>query len=109
DIERVEVLRGPQGTLFGKNASAGVINIVTKRPGDVFGGYVDVGYYEDDEVRFKAAVDLPISDNVRSRTTVTWGDFDGYINNISQSASGKLGSSFETAPPAPSPGRQHRR
>ena len=90
DIERVEVLRGPQGTLFGKNASAGVINIVTKRPGDVFGGYVDVGYYEGDEVRFKAAVDLPISDNVRSRTTVTWGDFDGYINNISQSASGKL-------------------
>jgi iron complex outermembrane receptor protein len=88
DIERVEVLRGPQGTLFGKNASAGVVNIVTKRPGAEFGGYVDLGYFEDDEVRVKAAVDLPISENVRSRTTVTWGDFNGYINNVSATAGG---------------------
>jgi iron complex outermembrane receptor protein len=88
DIERVEVLRGPQGTLFGKNASAGVVNIITKRPGDEFGGYVDVGYYEGNEVRVKAAVDMPISENVRSRTTITWGDFDGYINNVSPTAGG---------------------
>ena len=88
DIERIEILRGPQGTLFGKNASAGVVNIVTKRPGAEFGGYVDLGYYEDGEFRAKAAVDLPISDNVRSRTTVTWGEFDGYINNISTTAGG---------------------
>ena len=88
DIERVEVLRGPQGTLFGKNASAGVVNIVTKRPGSEFGGYFDVGYYEDDEIRMKASVDLPVTDNVRSRTTVTWGDFNGYINNISATPGG---------------------
>jgi iron complex outermembrane receptor protein len=91
DIERVEVLRGPQGTLFGKNASAGVVNIVTKRPGDVFGGFIDAAYYEDNEVRMKASVDLPISDNVRSRTTVTWGEFDGYIRNVSPvTGGGKL-------------------
>lgn len=83
DIERVEVLRGPQGTLFGKNASAGVVNIVSKRPGDSAGGYVDLGWYEDNEFRVKAAADLPISDTVRSRTTVTFGKFDGYIDNIS--------------------------
>ena len=88
DVERIEVLRGPQGTLFGKNASAGVVNIVTKRPGSEFGGYVDLGYFEGDEVRLKAAVDLPISENVRSRTTVTWGDFNGYINNVSSTAGG---------------------
>jgi iron complex outermembrane receptor protein len=88
DIERVEVLRGPQGTLFGKNASAGVVNIVTKRPGSEFGGYFDIGYYEDDELRLKAAVDLPVTDNVRSRTTATWGDFNGYISNVSSTAGG---------------------
>jgi iron complex outermembrane receptor protein len=91
DVERVEVLRGPQGTLFGKNASAGVVNVVSKRPGTEFGGYVDLGWYEDDEMRVKAAVDAPISDKFRTRTTATWGDFDGYIDNISDtSAGGKL-------------------
>ena len=91
DVERVEVLRGPQGTLFGKNASAGVVNVVSKRPGKELGGYIDLGWYEDDEMRVKAAVDAPISDKFRTRTTATWGDFDGYIDNISDTpAGGKL-------------------
>ncbi|MBM4225560.1 MAG: TonB-dependent receptor, partial [Gammaproteobacteria bacterium] len=88
DIERIEVLRGPQGTLFGKNASAGVVNIVSKRPGDTTGGYIDVGWYEDNELRVKGAIDMPISDSLRSRTTVTYGKFDGYISNISTTAAG---------------------
>ena len=88
DIERVEVLRGPQGTLFGKNASAGVVNIVSKRPGDTSAGYVDFGWYQDNELRIKGAIDMPVSDTVRSRTTVTWGKFDGYISNVSSSAAG---------------------
>jgi iron complex outermembrane receptor protein len=82
DVERVEVLRGPQGTLFGKNSSAGVINVVTKRPGDEIGGYVELGYFEDDEMQAKASVDLPISERLHTRTTVSWGDFDGYIDNV---------------------------
>ena len=91
DVERVEVLRGPQGTLFGKNASAGVVNVVSKRPGQELGGYVDLAWYEDDELRLKAAVDVPISDKLRTRTTATWGNFDGYIDNISDTkAGGKL-------------------
>ena len=45
DLERLEVLRGPQGTLFGKNASAGVVNITTKRPSDEFEGYLDLNDY----------------------------------------------------------------
>ncbi len=82
DIERIEVLRGPQGTLFGKNSSAGVVNIVSKRPGDELGGYVDTQFYEGNEVRIKTAVDVPLSDSLRSRTTVTYGDFPGYLNNV---------------------------
>jgi iron complex outermembrane receptor protein len=88
DVERVEVLRGPQGTLFGKNASAGVVNVVSKKPGDALGGYVDLGYYEDNEMRVKAALDAPISDKLRTRTTATWGQFDGYIKNISDTPAG---------------------
>jgi iron complex outermembrane recepter protein len=88
DVERIEVLRGPQGTLFGKNASAGVVNIVTKRPGTEFGGYIDVSLFEDDERRVKASLDAPISESLRTRTTVTWGEFDGYIDNISTTAAG---------------------
>jgi iron complex outermembrane receptor protein len=91
DVERVEVLRGPQGTLFGKNASAGVVNVVSKKPGNELGGYIDLGWYQDNEMRVKAALDAPISDRLRTRTTATWGNFDGYIDNVSTTpAGGKL-------------------
>jgi iron complex outermembrane receptor protein len=83
DIDRLEVLRGPQGTLFGKNTSAGVINIVTKRPGDVMGGFLEGGYYTGgDEYRLRGAVDLPLADNVKSRVTAFYGHYDGNIRNL---------------------------
>jgi iron complex outermembrane receptor protein len=88
DVERVEVLRGPQGTLFGRNASAGVVNVVSKRPGREFGGYVDVGFFQDDETRVKAALDTPISDTLRGRTTLFWGNFPGFIDNVSTTPAG---------------------
>jgi iron complex outermembrane receptor protein len=91
DVERIEVLRGPQGTLFGKNASAGVVNVVSRKPGTELGGYIDLGWYDGNEKRVKAALDAPISDSLRTRTTATWGKYDGYIDNISTtSAGGKL-------------------
>lgn len=82
DLERLEVLRGPQGTLFGKNASAGVVNITTKRPTEEFSRSVDVSVFEDNETRLKGTISGPVSDNARASLTVFKSDFDGYINNV---------------------------
>jgi len=81
DIDRVEVLRGPQGTLFGKNASSGVIAIVSKGPTEEFEGVVDLSYYDDNELRIKGSVSGPISDTVRYRLNGYSGDFDGFVTN----------------------------
>ena len=84
DIDRLEVLRGPQGTLFGKNASAGVINIVSKRPGRNIGGYAEGSVYFGNglEYRARGAVDLPLSPSIRTRTTAFYDKYDGNIFNV---------------------------
>jgi len=82
DIDRIEVLRGPQGTLFGKNSSAGVINIVTKRPGDTLGGYVEGTATTDSEYKIKGAIDLPLAENISSRFTATYDNYAGNIRNL---------------------------
>ncbi|MCH9695308.1 MAG: TonB-dependent receptor [Gammaproteobacteria bacterium] len=82
DLERVEVLRGPQGTLFGKNASAGVVNITTRRPGEELEGYVSGTFYQDNEYQFRARVSGPLTDDLRGSVTVLSSEFDGYITNV---------------------------
>jgi iron complex outermembrane recepter protein len=82
DIERIEVLRGPQGTLFGKNASAGVVNVVSKRPSSEAGGSAEFSYFEGNEYKAKFAVDAPISDTVKTRLTAFYGQYDGNIRNL---------------------------
>ncbi|MDG0979940.1 MAG: TonB-dependent receptor [Halieaceae bacterium] len=82
DVERVEVLRGPQSTLFGKNASAGVINIVTKNPSEEFEGSVEVTGADDDYYRFAGSVSGPISDSVGFRLNAYYDDFGGNIENV---------------------------
>ncbi len=81
DLERVEVLRGPQGTLFGKNASAGVVNMTTKRPGTEFEGSLEAQLYQDNEYSLKATVSGPLSDRTRGSLTVLDKQFDGYVKN----------------------------
>lgn len=82
DLERIEVLRGPQGTLFGKNASAGVVNITTKRPSDDFEGSFEATLFQDNEYRLKTSVAGPLNDNVSGSLTIMKSQFDGYINNV---------------------------
>lgn len=82
DLERVEVLRGPQGTLFGKNASAGVVNMVTKKPTEEFEGYIDLSFFQDDEYRSKARVSGKLTDRINASLTVMDAEFDGYIDNV---------------------------
>lgn len=82
DVARIEILRGPQGTLFGKNASAGAINIVTKRPGKDFGGTVEASYFSKSEYRGRVALDLPLGESVRTRLTGFYSEYDGNIRNI---------------------------
>jgi iron complex outermembrane receptor protein len=82
DIERIEVLRGPQTTLFGKSASAGLVNIITKAPADEFEGSVELTATDDDEQRVQASVSGPILNTLAYRLTGYWSDRDGYIDNL---------------------------
>ena len=83
DIDRIEVLRGPQGTLFGKNASAGVINVVTKAPTNRQTEELEASYYQGDEYRFRGGVSGPIvADKLLYSITGLFANYDGNVRNI---------------------------
>ncbi|HEY3950050.1 TonB-dependent receptor [Phenylobacterium sp.] len=83
DLDHIEVLRGPQGTLFGKNASAGVINIVTKDPTPTPGGFLDASYYTGNEYRVAGAVNGEIiKDTLSGRLAAVTSSFDGNVKNV---------------------------
>ncbi|MBW8296413.1 TonB-dependent receptor [Sphingopyxis sp.] len=82
DVERIEVLRGPQGSLFGKNASAGVINIITREPENELGGYIDASWYEGNEYRIRGSIGGPLGDGVSASLTGFWSQFDGNGRNL---------------------------
>ena len=83
DLERVEVLRGPQGTLFGQNSTGGAINVITRAPDtEAFSGRADITAGNYNLVRARAAVNVPISDNVALRASVASHDHDGFSRNV---------------------------
>ncbi|WP_238692168.1 TonB-dependent receptor [Xanthomonas arboricola] len=84
DVERIEVLRGPQGTLFGKNASAGVLNIVSKPAPEVFGGYVDYSHFGGgDEDRVRASIGGALLPEVlKASVSAVWAEYGGNVRNV---------------------------
>jgi outer membrane receptor protein involved in Fe transport len=82
DVERVEVLRGPQSTLFGQNASAGVISVVTRKPSFTPGGSVELGLGEYNARSLRAQYTGPISDRVAFSLSGSGNTRDGYFTNL---------------------------
>ncbi len=93
DIDRVEVLRGPQSTLFGKNASAGVISVVTKDPSYETEGMFEVLAAEGGEQHYKGAISGPLSEIASARLTGFFKERDGHIDNL---ADGRELNGFES-------------
>lgn len=82
DLDRIEVLRGPQGTLYGKNATGGAISVYSKLPGDEVEGYARAGYGNYDAVDLEAAFTVPLSETLSARVAGTLSNRDGYVLDV---------------------------
>ena len=82
DVERVEILRGPQGTLFGRNTIGGAIVIHSKRPDDEFRGSLQGKFGDDDMVHITAKLNAPLSDNLFGNIAFAYRERDGYVKRI---------------------------
>lgn len=81
DIERIEVLKGPQGTLFGRNASAGAIAIISREPVDEFDANLRLRVAEYDKTRLDGMVNVPLADDLALRVNGVWNRSDGWIQD----------------------------
>ncbi|MEE9433745.1 MAG: TonB-dependent receptor [Sphingorhabdus sp.] len=82
NLQRVEVLRGPQSTLFGKNASAGIISIVTRKPQFQFGGSAELSYGNFNAIIAKADITGPISETIAFSLSGNFNKRDGYVRDL---------------------------
>lgn len=86
DVQRVEVVRGPQGTLFGRSTIAGALTLVTNNPGAEFdfGGRTQIALDSEEDYEVEAYVTGPLSDTVRGRLVGRFRDSDGFLNNLAE-------------------------
>ncbi|OYW84411.1 MAG: hypothetical protein B7Z20_10870 [Sphingobium sp. 32-64-5] len=106
DIQRVEVLKGPQGTLFGRNTTGGLVHWITQRPTDIFAGYASAQYGNFDQVILEGAVGGPIANGFRVRIAGKYNRDDGWQKNTFNSArfgkknnlSGRINADWDIAP-----------
>ena len=82
DIERIEILRGSQGTLFGRNTIGGAINITTKRPAETFGGMLEATFGEFERTDFKGSVDIPVTEKFLTKFAFSSKNRNGFVDRI---------------------------
>ena len=82
DIERIEILRGSQGTLFGRNTIGGAINITTKRPAKEFGGMVEATFGEFERTDFKGSLDVPVTDKFGAKFAFSSKNRNGFVERL---------------------------
>ena len=80
DVERIEILRGPQGTLFGRNTIGGAVSITSQKPAEEFGGRVKFTVGSDGRLEGKGSVDVPINETLRSKFSFATINRDGYVD-----------------------------
>jgi len=84
DLEQIEVLRGPQGTLFGKNTVAGAVNMISTKPSQEFEGSVTANVFNYDGLELKGVVNIPLGDIVAARISYSDRSRDGFVTNVYQ-------------------------
>lgn len=97
DLQNVQVLKGPQGTLFGRNTTGGAILIVPQKPTDEFGGYVDVSGGNFDSRHTQVVVNIPVTEDLRIRAGIDRNERDGNLTNITGIGADKFGDVNYTA------------
>lgn len=80
-VDRVEVARGPQGALYGRNSTGGAISVVLQRPGDSFGGFLEASYGSNDRWQLRGSVDVPLADAAAIQVSAYLQDDHGYARN----------------------------
>ncbi len=81
DLERVEILRGPQGTLYGRNTTGGLVHFISRKPSEQFEASASFQYGSYDQLIFEGGVGGPISDRVRARVALKYHEDDGWQDN----------------------------
>ncbi|MDR2857135.1 MAG: TonB-dependent receptor, partial [Novosphingobium sp.] len=89
DLQNVQVLKGPQGTLVGRNTTGGAVLLTPKKPTDTLEGYVQGTYGNYDNKRVEAAINIPLADTFKIRVAMDRNQRNGYMKNLATDASGK--------------------
>lgn len=82
DVERIEILRGPQGTLFGRNTIGGAVSITTRRPAEELQGAIELTAGNEGRINVRASIDLPLSETVRTSFAMSSKQRDGYVRRV---------------------------
>lgn len=90
DVERVEVLKGPQGTLYGRNATGGAIRIITADPTQKFEGRLVATYGTNERIKLEGMINIPLSDTLAFRFSAQHDEDDGYITNLNPNGRQRL-------------------